>query len=473
MSTEPRIVIGVPVQAGGPDLREIVSAAILRNTGLNAQAFSGLSNPSTIYTMMVNASPSIFPYYRELEEKDTAIGSALNTRRILALARQWRVVSGDPNQQRGPAAQYADGLKQFLDSIPNFEDAVEELLDAPGYDYVAMEILWEIDQSGFTPGSPRRGPGRPLIGVKDIIGRPQELFSFGDPIDPQTGELRLSTYAGGRGVIVPPNKFLVNIYRRRNGDKRGQPLLRRLFWPSWFKRNVLRIHLHYLDKGPGTVAVTYPSGATDDDKTKALEVAAAIQSEMYAALSENLKVVPELLQTTRTRNAEDFRSLGDSMDAEMTRMILGQTLSTRGSEQARGTNALGEVHLQTMWQYVRRDLIGVENCINEQLCKPWLEWNYGPAALDRAVRPYWRTEKEPPKDANQELDRLSKARAMGAAIAERTVYETGQIDAPEEGEKLLPPVALPMDIFGNPDAPGPRPPKWDDPEPDDSEDDDA
>jgi len=417
-----------------PKAGEVVTDKVLSMAGLNAQAFSGEMNPSPIYRQMVSGSPSVFPYYREIEEKDTAIASALETRRILALAREAKVQSADPAS--GEAQRYAQGLSEFLEAIPKFREACAELLDAPAYGYSVLEINWNPNESGVWCGG--------------LIGRPQELFTFGDWMDPQTGDLRLCSYPGGSGVPVPPAKFLVNTSQSRHGDRRGKPLLRRLFWPSWFKRNAMRVDLHYREKPNGTVVVKYPAGSNDQQKDLALESAKAIFSDPFVAVAENFGLMNEALYSTRARTGDDYSEVIAYLDAEMTRIILGQTLSTRGSEQGVGTRALGDVHQQTMFEYIRNDLASIEDVINEQLARPWLEWTFGPRALERDVRPYWRTDKEPPADVNGALDRLAKARQMGAKIAELEVYEAGQIRQPDAGEAVLPPVAAPMDLF----APG-------------------
>src|SRR5882724_702039 len=116
---------------GKPDTKEIVTNWLLRLVRLNAQAFSGSANPSQIYDLMVEGSTAVFRYYREVEEKDTAISSALETRRILAMARETMVHASDSTN--GEAQKYADGLKAFLESIPRFRLAMWELLDAPAY----------------------------------------------------------------------------------------------------------------------------------------------------------------------------------------------------------------------------------------------------------------------------------------------------------------------------------------------------
>jgi len=419
MATQPQIVTA-------PITRELITQAVLRATGLNAQAFSGAQNPSTIYRALVDGSSSIFPYLREVEEKDSAVSSALDTRRILAMSREAKVQGADPDN--GEAVRFADEAAAFLNSIPNFRNSLRELLEAPAYGFKALEILWSI------------ADGR--VGIEKLVGRPQELFSFGARTEPQTGELRLANFPGGEGVPVPPAKFLVSTYQERDADRRGRPLLRRLFWPSWFKRNALRLDLQFLEKPAGTVAVKYPAGASPEEQKLALDAARAIVDEVAVAVPETFSVLEGVLTSSRTRDGADYRTLIDYFDAEMTRMILGQTLATRGTEQQRGSQALGEVHQSLLFEYIRHDLLDLEAIINEQLLKPWLLWTFGPRALDAAFRPRWTTDSEPPKDAAAALDILAKARGMGAEVPTLEVYERGQIRQPEAGEAVLPPPAL-------------------------------
>ncbi len=417
-----------------PDIRELVTKKILHLSGLNAQAYSGAQNPSNVYTLMVTGSPMVMPFYREIEEKDTAIASALAMRRLLVLARDAGVASAAPGNAL--ADGYAQGLSEFLRKIPRFDFALWELLDSPGYGFTVVEILWRIDPDGG-------------IGVEKLVGRPQEIFSFGKFFEPQVGELLLSPTPGGEGAPVPPAKFLVASYQPRHGDRRGLPLLRRLFWPSWFKRNGLRLHLFYLEKGRGTVAVKYPESASANEQAQALTAATALATEIAAAVPQSFSVMNELLQSTRSLQASDFQALINYFDAEMTRVILGQTLTSHGSEQQKGSQALGDVHEDMLWEIVRNDASDLEDVINEQLCEPWLLWTFGPAALDPAVRPMWRVQKDPPKDAAAAVDLLVKAHSL-VDVAQADVYEAAQIDPPDEGEAIVPRSAMPTSLF----APG-------------------
>ncbi len=413
----PRILPGRPPEG------ELVTKDVLSRSGLNAQAFTGAINPTSIWRFMAALSASAFPYYREIEAKDIDVGSALDTRRLLGLARAADVKAAD--EKNALAVNYADAAAAFLDAIPAWRSALEEMLRAPAYGFVVLEVVWKINGGGS-------------VGVEKLIGRPQELFSFGRWLEPQTGELRLASYAGGQGELVPPRKFLVLTSKMQNGDRRGQPLLRDVFWASWFSRNALKIDLSFLEKPAGTVVIKYPSGASDDDKKKALEAAQAINEETAVAVPESFTAMQEFLYSARTRTGQDYSELLSRLQAQITRRILGQTLTTQGSEQGRGTMALGQVHEQTQNEIIRSDVLLLEQAVNE-LVGWWGVFTFGAQFLERDFRPYWRVDKDPPEDASQVLDRLAKAQALGAAVTERDVYEGGQVTRPEEGEAVLEP----------------------------------
>lgn len=415
---------------GKPETKELVAQEVLRVIMLSAQTFSGELDPSSLYHLMVLNSPNVYPFYREIEAKDTAIASALDMRRLLVLARQGTVRAANENE--GQSQKYADGLKQFLNAIPKFNFAKWELLDAPSYGMGVVEIMWGADG------------GR--VWVNKLVGRPQELFRFNKLWYPQTGDLLLANTVGGEGLPVPPSKFLVASYKPRAGDRRGLPILRDLFWPSWFKRQTLRLHLKFLEKGQGTVAVQYPATASTVEQGKAQQAAYAIANDIAVAVPEGFTVLEHLLTTTRTRDASDFRSMVDYFDAEMTRRILGQTLTTHGSENSRGSQALGVIHEEMMFEIVRNDAQDIEDVINEQLCAPWLMWTFGPAALTDALRPRYVIEKEPPKDAQASLSLIQSANNM-VDVLKSEVYEAAQLTPPDKTDEVVARAGVPVTMF--------------------------
>jgi phage gp29-like protein len=413
-------------------VQEIVTNAVLSVQGLNAQAFSGSTNPSTIYRAMVENLPQVLPYYRELEEKDTCIASSFEVRKLLVMAREWNVVGAD--EENGQAELYREEAAAFLNSIPNFAFTLEELLGCNAYGYAVCEIYWKSDGN--------------QVSVEKIIGRPQEFFDFRESLmDVPLGDLRYLQNLIPPGEEVPQEKFLVASAKPRHGDRRGLPLLRKLFWPSWFKRQGLRLYLQYLEKGQGTIAVGYSDSAGTDEKNKALAAAQAIAEEIAVAIPNSMKILESLLSNTRHHDGNDYRTLLEYQDAEMTRMILGQTLSTRGSEQNVGTQALGTVHQDLMFEIVKSDTNNLSTVIDEQLLKPWLRWTFGDVALDRAFRPHFRIDTSPQEDVLEQARILKEARGL-VDVTRGEAYERLGIREPEDGESLVNEPFQPIELGG-------------------------
>lgn len=418
----------MPAEVG----KEVVEKTVLAISGLQSQAFSGTSNPASIYRMMVSNLPSVLIYYREVEEKDTCIASSLFVRRALVLARDWNISCADENDER--AKMFKDEAAAFLRSIPSFRFILEELLDASGYGYSVAEIYWKNYGD--------------RIGVEKIIGRPQEFFDFRESVsDVPIGDLRYLPNMVPPGEAVPPEKFLVSTYKPRHGDRRGLPLLRRLYWPSWFKRNGIRLLLQFLERGQGTVAVTYASGNNDDEKEKAQEAAQAIAEEIAVAVPSSLKLIESLLSNTRHHDGNDYRSLVDYFDAEITRMILGQTLSTRGSEQNVGTQALGNVHRDLLTEIIRQDSDALSDVINEQLLGPWGKWTFGPDFEDRSFRPHFYIDTSNEKNIREEALALKEARGL-VDISRADAYERLGLREPEEDEAVVNSSMIPIELTG-------------------------
>jgi len=175
--------------------------------------------------------------------------------------------------------------------------------------------------------------------------KPQHLFSFGDGAMaayststypyPQTGPLRLrpGIYVDGLSSENTSSgaKVFVHTFRPRHGNRWGMPLDRKVFWPSWFKRASVKQWLRFLEKGPGSVVARYNDAAGEDEQNKALAAAQAINEESAVALPK--KFVTEILQHVRQSMGSAYSEMVDDFcNNEIARVILGQTLTSRGGE---------------------------------------------------------------------------------------------------------------------------------------------
>jgi len=403
-----------------PVTDELVTSDVLAAVGLNAVAFAGADNPSAAWRLMISDSAAAFPLYRDLEEKDGQVSSALETRKDGVLRRERKIVAASSTAGDEHRAAFA---REVFAAIPHFENILYELLDAVGYGFTVAEILWEQDGS--------------TVFILDIKPRPQELFSFGPFGRPQVGPLQFShgaRVAGHGPRPLPPHKFLVNSFRPRHGNRRGRPLLRRIFWPSWFKRQDLKFWLKFIEKGAGSVVVRYPQGATDQDKQRALEAAEAINSETAVAIPENFQIVSELLQAARAGDSSIFLSLADQLcNNEIARVILGQTLTQRAGEDGRGSRALGEIHQEVRFEKVAADARDLMSVINDQLLRWLFLFNFGPDVRP----PKWTLQLDPPEDLRQRIEIDERLARLGAPLPLSYLQRTYSIPSPSSNESVL------------------------------------
>lgn len=394
-----------------PVTEELVTADVLAAVGTHAVAFSGADNPSAAWRQMLADSPAAFALYRDLEEKDGQISSALETRKDGVLRRERKIVAADSSAE---AQRHADFARENLSALPHFENILYELLDAIGYGVAIAEVLWEQEGS--------------RVFLRDIRTRPQELFAFGEAGRPQTGALRFAA-----GERLPAHKFLVYSFRPRHGNRRGRPLLRRVFWPSWFKRQDLKFWLKFIEKGTGSVVVRYPQGATDQDKQRALEAAEAINEETAVAIPENFQIVSELLEAARAGSTDVFLALADQLcNNEIARVILGQTLTQRAGEEGRGSRALGEVHQKVRFEKVAADARDLMSVVNDQLLRWLFLFNFGPEVQP----PHWTIQLDPPADLRQRIEIDERLARLGVPLPLSYFQRTYAIPAAGEGEAV-------------------------------------
>jgi phage gp29-like protein len=425
MSDETNIVNMAATAAAAlppPPAEELVTDDILQSTQRStlslANGFSGTSDPSVIWQAMIRDHSTAFVYYRELEEKDDDVSSALEMLKLAVLSRDRQIVAADESPQ---AQEAADFIQAQIAGVPSFHEVLEAMLDAPAYGVHISEVMYDVSAGQVS-----------LIDIKD---RPQELFSFNPQYQLQTGPLRLlsNPFSFDGGELVPEQKFLIFSFRPRSGNRRGRPLLRRVFWPSWFKRQALRFWLRFGEKGPGTAAVMYPSGANPDEKRKALAAAEAIVEKIAIAVPENFQMVKELLTSARTQNPSVYKQLIDDQKYQIARAIVGQTLTLYANEGGTGSRSMGTTHAKMFYLKEIEVAIKLQAVINDQLVRPLTLWNFGPTC----PVPKFTITTEDEQDLVQRIGIDSQAQAMGVPITKQYMQETYGYPEPGAQDQIL------------------------------------
>lgn len=349
----------------------------------NSLAFGGQRNPTAIWASMVYNQPWTMAYYRELEDKDEDVSFNLDSLKLSVLGRDRSVLPA--NEDDSAAVDTKDFIEQQLARI-NIHEVLDCILDAPGYGFSVQEMIFDVS-----------GGQAELAEIADC---PQELFLFGNRFYPQIGNLQyLDQPWASEGQEVPEQKFLITTYRKRARNRMGRPLLKSVFWPSWFKRNVQRMWMGFAEKGPGTAVVRYNDSDNAAERQQAAAIAQAIVENVAIAVPQSFMYDKELLQIARSQDPAVYQKFFQEMQYSIARRILGETLTSFGNEGGTGSKAQGDVHADTKEQRSIELCRAVETVINEQLIKPLVLWNFGPAA----PMPKWGFDLEQEEDLQKRL----------------------------------------------------------------------
>lgn len=373
--------------------------------------------------------------YEDIEEKDDMVASALESRKDSVLAKTRRVLPASEKRQDKKVAAFIEEtleggyVKSKNGVLFGMDNLVFEALDAVGKGVAVGEIIF--DQAGDR------------VYVKDVRFHPQGLFNFSAGgmaayaantyMQPQTGPLRLrpGLFGSVSGEALPENKFFVHTYRPRHSNRWGTPLDRKVFWPSWFKREGVKQWLRSLEKGNGTVVAKYRDGAGADEQGVALEAARAANEESSIAIPE--KFALEVLQHVRQSGGASHGELVDGFcNNGIARVILGQTLTSRGSEGG-GSLALGNVHERVGQRKTEVDSKSLMAAFNMSLVRALVLLNFGP----NVPPPLWAIDYEPGNDLTTTAEWLKSLHEMGAPISKNYVYNTFAGTRPEGDEDVL------------------------------------
>lgn len=355
----------------------------------------------------------------EMEERDLHYASVLGTRKlaIAGLAIRVEAASDDAEDVRR-----AEQLKEIVDS-PEFGELQADLTDAMGKGYAVSEIMW--DRSGKTWNPSRFEP------------RDQRFFQF----DRETGrELRLLDEADMlNGVALAPYKFIVHLPRIRSGLPIRGGLARLAAVGYMCKAWTWKDWMGFADIFGMPMRVgRYGPGASKDDINTLMSAVANLGSDAAAVIPDSMKI--DFTQAANVAGAGDFfKGLAEWWDKQVSKAVVGQTMSTDdGSSQAQAT-----IHNEVRLDLLQADAKAESNTLNRYFVRPWCDLNFAPG------RPYPRLiiDVPQPDDTKLLITALEKLVPLGLKVEQSVIRDKLNIPAPAVGAELLgipPPVATPV-----------------------------
>jgi phage gp29-like protein len=268
------------------------------------------------------------------------------------------------------------------------------------------EIMWEAAEIEVD------GTRRTWIVPADIRVRNARRFAF--DLD---GKLRLLTReARTQGIAVPDRKFImVRYWAEENEDAYGRGLGHDLFWPVFFKRNGVALWNALIEKhGQPFVYAEYPQGTSDGDVDRLVTMIQGIARGAGVAVPSGTMI--KMLEVSKTGTAALHDRLVQVMNAEISKIVLGETLTTEMGQN--GARAASETHNDVRTELADADADMLSEELNESLLRWMVELNLPGAAQPMVWR---KAPQEPDLLADATLD--EKLFKVGYEPTEKLVLE--------------------------------------------------
>lgn len=344
----------------------------------------------------------------EMEERYLHYSSQVQTRR-LAIEGIEPIVSAP----EGTDSKQIDAVKMLVEDYA-FTDMAGDLTDGIGKGYSVVEPAWEYENK--------------LLKPVQYKWRDQRFFVF-DRRD--LSDLRLATDADPTyGEELPPYAFIKHFPRTKAGIPLRAGLARPAAWAFIIQTFALQDWSAFAEiYGVPLRLGRYGPNASDSDKRSLLRAVKAISNDGAAIAPTGMEI--EFHKIEGQHGAAVFGQLIDYVDRQVSKMVLGQTMtSDDGSSLAQA-----EIHNEVRLDILRADCRQLAQTINRELVEPFIAFNFGPQERYPLVE-FQVTEPEDTKALTENVARLVP---LGLRVSQRTMRERLALPEPGDDEELLAP----------------------------------
>lgn len=404
-------------QHGQPITQEI--ASITRD--INRVFYGGVLQTNDDDTLKSRGAGKGLKIYDELK-RDAHAGAVLAKRKLAVTSRPWSV---EPASEAAIDVQAAELVEAALKHL-RFNHVCKRLLEATLKGYAVGEVMWEVRDGAILPAR--------------VIARDARRFVFGT-----RDELRLLTRENMiTGEEMPPRKFIVHRRGADDDSPYGTGIGGMLFWPVFFKRNGITFWLTFADKfGSPTAIGKYPNGSGKPEQAKLLAALGAIAQDAGVIVPEGMVI--ELLEASRSGTVDTYEKLVRYMDEQLSKAVLGETMSTTAAATGLGSNQAG-VQNDVRLEVAKDDGDELDETINDSLVRWIVEFNLPGAGLPKLCHDF-----AEPEDLVQRATRDKTLHDMGWQPSDDYMLQTYGEGWTRRPAPVNPPV---MQAGSDPAAPG-------------------
>lgn len=274
---------------------------------------------------------------------DPHVFACTQSRKAGVLSLDWEINRGLDKDQN------AEDIENLLKKL-DIQKLISDILDATQFGFQPLEIIWKRDKSGH-------------IMPERVVAKPPEWFCFDDD-----NNLKFRTKENYYGEIVPNKKFLLAQNNPSYNNPYGERTLSRVFWNVTFKKGGLKFWVVFTEKyGMPHLIGKHPRGSTKEETNSLADMLEDMVQDAIAVIPDDSSI--EIQEASKSSSAEIYEKLIDKMNTEISKAILGQTLTTEiGST---GSYAASNTHMQ-----VRQDIVDSDKKLVEGVINQLIQWIY-------------------------------------------------------------------------------------------------
>lgn len=343
--------------AKAPLAEEIAGATMTGVRRVWNDAIARDLNPARLAQLLRDAADGDADSYlalaEEMEELDLHYGSVLGTRKraLSGLLPRVEAASDQKSDQ-----DIAEAVRKLADPImwPNL---VEDLLDGLGKGYSVVEMLWNTAAKPWAPGSYEH--------------RDPRWFKYDDVT---RRRLLLRDESAPAGLELPANKFIVFEAKLKTGIPIRGGLARLVAWSFMFKHYTVLDWVSFVETYGMPLRIgRYGPGASEADMGVLRRAVMALARDAAAILPDSMRIEFEQIAGAGA-GWEVFRDLAEYLDKQVSKAVLGQTMTSDDG----ASMAQAKIHNEVRLDIMAADARQITAVVNRDLVRPFVDLNYGP-----------------------------------------------------------------------------------------------
>lgn len=348
--------------------------------------------------------------FEDMEEKDTHLFSQIQTRKLAVTGLDWKI---QPFSKEEKDMQISEFVDQQMKRFDNLSDIFMDMLDAIGKGISISELEWGINAEGRNV-------------INDIVWvHPKKLLW-----DSISDVMKICTRDYPAGIELPRNKFVLHQYKAKSGHPSRAGVLRIVSWMYLFKNYDIKDWVAFCEVfGMPLRLGKYDPSASEDDKRALMEAIVSLGSDAAGMISAATDIA--FVESQKTTSVEIYEKLARYADEQMSKAILGQTLT---SDSGGGSYAQGKVHGEVKHDLIVADATSLAATLRRDVVTPLVEYNFGPGCNI----PFFLFECQEAEDL-QETAQIYKTLScdMGLQIPVSHIRKKFSIPEPKDNEEVL------------------------------------